>query len=125
MITRGTIIALLVLGIGGTAKATTLDTPVLGTVNANDHVVCNILNIGKKSIQALIDLRDPVGGASISQSIVNVEPGTRQRVILSVSQAGGPTNFYCHFDFKAGKNKVRANLSIGDNLTDLTTAEAR
>ena len=106
--------------------AATLDTGVLGTVNTGDHVVCNLLNIGTKPIEvSALELRNPVSGETLLGTSAVVQPGTRARVIGIVSNLGGTTNFYCHFDVKSSKAKVRANLSIGDNRTDVESLEAR
>ncbi len=105
------------------AGAATLDTPVLATIVATDHVACSILKVGSKPIEAVIQLRDSGGGSVLEELTVTVHPGTRQAMVNTVGPLGA-TSFYRHFEIKGGKKKVRANLSIGDNRTDMTPAAA-
>ena len=102
--------SVLIVGLSSSAQATTLNAgPLL--VKEGGRVRCGLLNVGNRDLKD-VTIRNPMSNDDIDEaSAATLAPGDIL-VVGNINEATGFQESWCEFEFKGGKNKVRATLCI-------------
>jgi hypothetical protein len=116
-------LALLALGLGGEAAATTLFAGPLRVADG-DSIVCEILNAGKKDLTEVV-IEAHTNDVEVEGPVTLAEGETAQ-ASNSVS-AGSNRISWCRFDFKGGKKSALASacVSLSGSLSCVAAVPAR
>jgi hypothetical protein len=117
------LLALLALGLGGEAAATTLFAGPL-RVAQGDSIVCPILNVGKKDLTEVI-IEAHTNDLETEGPLTLAAGGTAQ-ASNSVSEGSNRIS-WCRFTFKGGKKAARASacVSISGSFSCVAAVPAR